>query len=58
MNEDLMSEDKDTGPGGGHAASGQTEEEPVITGTLFLTTVFLIMIFGFWVMMYFTLLGR
>lgn len=32
--------------------------EPVITGTLFLNTIILIMIFGFWVMMYFTLLGR
>ncbi len=35
-----------------------SEEEPVITGTLFLNTLILIMIFGFWVMMYFTLLGR
>lgn len=33
-------------------------EEPEITGTLVLTTLLLIMIFGFWVMMYFTLLGR
>lgn len=32
--------------------------EPVITGTLFINTIILIMIFGFWVMMYFTLLGR
>ena len=35
-----------------------SEEEPVVTGTLFLNTLILIMIFGFWVMMYFTLLGR
>ena len=35
-----------------------SEEEPVITGTLFLNTLILIMIFGFWVMMYFTLLER
>jgi len=35
-----------------------SEEEPVITGTLFLNSLILIMIFGFWVMMYFTLLER
>ena len=33
-------------------------EEPVITGTLFLNAIILIMIFGFWVLMYFTLLER
>ena len=41
------------------AAHGDTgAKEPVITGTLFLNTLILIMIFGFWLMMYFTLLER
>lgn len=35
-----------------------TEEEPVVTGTLFLTLVFLMMIFGFWILFYITLLDR
>lgn len=34
------------------------EEEPVTTGTVFLTLVLLMLIFGFWVMMYLVLLGR
>lgn len=34
------------------------EEEPVVTGTLFLTLLFLMLIFGFWVMMYLILLNR
>lgn len=34
------------------------EEEPVVTGTLFLTLVFLMMIFGFWILFYITLLDR
>ncbi len=34
------------------------EEEPVFTGTLFLMVVLLMLIFGFWVMMYATLLNR
>jgi len=34
------------------------EEEPVFTGTLFLMVVLLMLIFGFWVMMYITLLNR
>ena len=34
------------------------EEEPVTTGTLFLMIVFLMMIFGFWAIMYTTLLNR
>jgi hypothetical protein len=35
-----------------------SEEEPVVSGTLFLTLVFLMLIFGFWVMMYLILLNR
>lgn len=34
------------------------EEQPVVTGTLFLTLVLLMLIFGFWAMMYLILLGR
>ncbi|MBT8400435.1 MAG: cytochrome c oxidase subunit 2A [Rhodothermia bacterium] len=34
------------------------EEEPVVIGTLFLTLVFLMMIFGFWILFYITLLDR
>ena len=49
-----MAEPEKSGP----QAAPAEEEEPVITGTLFLNTLILIMIFGFWVMMYFTLLER
>ncbi|MDX1631883.1 MAG: cytochrome c oxidase subunit 2A [Thermoanaerobaculia bacterium] len=41
--------------GGDH---GKEPEEPVIVGTVVLTTVLLMLIFGFWVMMYIELLGR
>lgn len=34
------------------------EEEPVITGTLFLTALLLVLIVGFWVLMFVTLLER
>jgi hypothetical protein len=34
------------------------EEEPVVTGTLFLMVLLLILIFGFWAMMYVTLINR
>ena len=34
------------------------EEEPVVTGTIFLTLILLMMIFGFWAMMYYELLNR
>lgn len=37
-------------------AAGE-EEEPVITGTLFLTALLLVLIIGFWVLMYITLIG-
>ena len=33
-------------------------EEPVVTGTLFLTLLFLMMIFGFWATIYILLLNR
>jgi hypothetical protein len=34
------------------------EEEPSHNGTLFLMIIFLMLIFGFWVMMYLVLLNR
>ena len=34
------------------------EEQPVVTGTLFLTLLLLMLIFGFWAMMYLVLLER
>lgn len=36
----------------------EEHEEPVTTGTIFLTLIFLMMIFGFWMMMYVILLER
>lgn len=33
-------------------------EEPVVTGTLFLTMIFLMMILGFWVTVYYMLITR
>jgi hypothetical protein len=36
----------------------QPEEEPVVSGTLFLTLILLMLIFGFWIIMYITLLNR
>jgi len=33
-------------------------EEPVVTGTLFLTLIFLMMILGFWVTVYYMLITR
>ncbi len=39
-------------------SASQPEEAPVFTGTLFLTLLFLMLIFGFWVMMYLVLLNR
>ena len=34
------------------------DQEPVVTGTVLLTMIFLMMIFGFWALMYITLLNR
>lgn len=34
------------------------EEEPIVTGTLFLNLIILMIIFGFWIVMYITLLNR
>lgn len=49
-------------PATGSDTSEDTElspdEEPVTTGTLFLTLIFLMLIFGFWAMMYLILLDR
>ncbi len=33
-------------------------EEPVVTGTLFLTLVIMMLIFGFWALFYFLYLDR
>ena len=38
--------------------AGDTPEEPILRGTIFLTLVLLMLIFGFWMMMYFELLDR
>jgi len=56
-----MTEDVDKSApteGTGEGGDAPPQEEPVITGTLFFTTLLRIMIFGFWAMMYFTLLNR
>lgn len=34
------------------------EEEPIVSGTLFLNLILLMLIFGFWIIMYITLLDR
>lgn len=34
------------------------EEEPVVTGTLFFMLILLMLLFGFWGLMYVTLLNR
>lgn len=34
-----------------------SEQEPILAGTLFLTLIFLMMVFGFWIVMYLTLLN-
>ncbi len=39
-------------------SASKPEEAPVFTGTLFLTLLFLMLLFGFWVMMYLVLLNR
>jgi hypothetical protein len=40
------------------STSDAEEPEPVFTGTLFLMVILLMLIFGFWVMMYLTMLER
>ncbi len=47
-----------TGVDDPHQTELAPEEEPTTTGTLFLTIIFLMLIFGFWVMMYLILLDR
>lgn len=42
----------------GSDPSIDSDEEPVVTGTIFLTLILLMMIFGFWAMMYVDLLNR
>lgn len=39
-------------------SSIEPDEEPVVTGTIFLTLIMLMMIFGFWAVMYVDLLNR
>lgn len=53
-----MSQDAKKPAQGGATGEAPDEGEPVIAGTLFLTTLLLIMIFGFWAMMYLTLIHR
>ena len=45
-------------PTDGEEAELTPEEEPVVTGTLFLMLLFLMMIFGFWAMMYLVMINR
>lgn len=47
-----------TGTGDPAATELAEVEEPVTTGTLFLTLILLMLIFGFWAMMYGILLHR
>lgn len=58
----MADDNPNTAPADGSAPPDETEaaaeEEPVFTGTLFLTMVLLMLIFGFWAMMYLMLLDR
>lgn len=54
-------EDEPTEPATGSVDPAQTDlhaEEPPVTGTLLITLLLLMFIFGFWAMMYITLLNR
>lgn len=42
----------------GELAEERPEEEPDVRGTLFFMVLLLLLIFGFWAMMYVTLLDR
>ena len=53
-----MSDPQATGSRDPGATELRPEEEPNTTGTLFLTIVLLMIIFGFWGLMYLTLLDR
>jgi hypothetical protein len=55
-----MAESRDGNPTAGRpvGAEFQSEPEPVATGTVFLMGVLLVLIFGVWGVMYFTLLSR
>lgn len=39
-------------------ASETTHDDPDVRGTVFLSIVFLMLMFGFWIMMYLLLLSR
>ena len=58
----MPDERRDRGPATGSASPRDTEispeEEPVVTGALFLCIVMLILIGGAWVVMFNTLAGR
>ena len=58
-----MTEDRESQAAGdarspGQAHVGGKEAEPELRGTILLTTLLLIMIFGFWALMYLTLVNR
>lgn len=56
-----MALDDHTEPATGSTDPEQTDlhpEEPPVTGTLLITLLLLMFIFGFWAMMYITLLNR
>lgn len=53
--------DEPTAPATGSVDPEQTDllpEDPPVTGTLLITLLLLMFIFGFWAMMYITLLNR
>lgn len=58
----MASDPSDTAPATGSTEPEDTElspeEEPNTTGTLFLTLIFQMLVFGFWMMMYIILLNR
>lgn len=58
MTDDTLKTTPSTGSTDPEQTELMPEEEPVVTGTLFLTLILLMLIFGFWIMMYFLLLNR
>lgn len=56
--DDAAAADRTTGADDPAATSIQPAEQPDLRGTLFIMIIFLMMIFGFWLLMYFELLNR
>ena len=55
---DDTAQERTTGTEDPVATDLKPAEEPDLRGTLFIMTIFLMMIFGFWLLMYFELLSR